>query len=121
MAFLLRFRFSRSFAVLMFIVAVAVTLNAQQKKSITMDIVPWLGGKAPYQVTLTRTDASGNAAEVLAEVGVASGNVAHLPMVDLKPGRYSIGVFHSNAAGEPRGWEEHNLYVVDASELPARP
>ena len=84
-------------------------------------VIPWVGGTPPYQVTLTRTNASGNVAEVLADVRVASGNVARLPMVDLKPGRYSIGVFHSHAAGEPRGWEEHNLYVVDASALPVIP
>ena len=84
-------------------------------------LIPWVGGKAPYQITLTRTNASGNTPEILADVRVASGNVAQLPMVDLEPGRYSIGVFHSHAAGEPRGWEEHSLHVVDASALPAKP
>ena len=84
-------------------------------------VIPWVGGTAPYQVTLARLTVAGNAPEVLADVRVASGNVVQLPMIDLKPGRYSIGVFHSHAAGEPRGWEERNLYVVDAAALPAIP
>ena len=84
-------------------------------------VVPWVGGTAPFQVKLARLSAIGTDPEILADIRVASGSIAQLPMIDLKPGRYSIGVFHSHAAGDARGLEEHNLYVVDASVFPPKP
>ena len=79
-------------------------------------VVPWVGGNAPYKVVLKQAQTG----KVLAEVRVESGQQIRLPEIDLQPGQYSITVFNTSNGGQP-GLEEQNLYVVNASELPAIP
>jgi hypothetical protein len=79
-------------------------------------VVPWVGGNSPYKVVLKQAQTG----KVLAEVRVESGHQTRLPEIDLQPGQYSITVFNTSNGGQP-GLEEQNLYVVNASELPAVP
>ncbi len=71
-------------------------------------VIAWSGGTPPFSVWLKRGDSK------VALVEHVAGQSVRLPVLDLQPGQYSLGVL--NEKGD--GLIDDQIFVVPASELP---
>lgn len=79
-------------------------------------VVPWVGGKPPFRVTLTKAGATSPLC--VTDVPDNPGR-AQLPPVELLPGQYTVAVHQ--AGKNPVALEEINLFVVAAADVPRMP
>jgi hypothetical protein len=80
-------------------------------------LLSWTGGRPPYSLRLVRVDTGAT----LLALERLQGTSVRLPEVDLKPGQYSLAVFHTPIDGSLPGLQDDQIHVVEPSALPAMP